>query len=185
MDASGAASILYARRYNNSDTTYDAGIIKTGFNQSNFSPQPPELTWFYLALSCSGTGASDSKLRWWSVSGVLQNSVTVAGQSYTPATLYFGDPHGAIAYAKYAYCRVWDAVLTDAELLNEMRSAAIVKTASINTALRTNSLTDVSGNGRDWTDVNADVVIDTEDNPPMWVFKKVAAARRHVPHLIR
>jgi hypothetical protein len=120
-----------------------------------FGATPVVGDWFYLGLSCAGTGANQFVARWWDDTFTLQSTATRTSPSFTPISMSIGDAGppavGDILQGNVSCARVWDAALSQAELEAEMISSAIVRTANINTAFQDDFAVDVSGNSRPWS----------------------------------
>jgi len=110
--------------------------------------------WVHLAYTCAGTGAGQ-------VLGYLNGNldITQNGNAGITATLLrIGG--GGVGYDErvngfMADVKIYDAVLTQAEIDREMRQYALFRTANLNTELKmltaATAITDTSGNGFDMT----------------------------------
>jgi hypothetical protein len=125
--------------------------------------------WIYIAITCAGTGTDQYKGYWWNANGTLGGSfsTTTSDAGATANYLFVGSRAGNTLLGNAAYIRVWDRVLTQANLEAEMFSATIVNGADINTALGTNDFNDVSGNGRNWTAYGVDLDTSGTIEPPI------------------
>lgn len=122
--------------------------------------------WYYLGVSCSGTAEGDFLVRLWNANGALLATSIGQTNNFTSAfNMDFGNGvENTYQNAKFAHGRVWDAVLSRAEFEKEMASATPVRTANLNTAF-VDSITDISGNARDWTLENVVWDVDTPTLP--------------------
>jgi hypothetical protein len=128
--------------------------------------------WYYIAYTSNGTNqftyiydSAGNPLDWSNTTNTYGTS-TDAASTYTPAYLSVGnDDYSMKEYlnARFSQWRVWDAVLTQAEIEAEMASPIPVKTTSLNTAWGHDPLIDQGANNRPWT-VNG-IAYDT-DYPP-------------------
>ncbi len=155
----------------------DLWRVQAGSSINSVSNGPALDTWYYLALTCAGTGATDTTFRIWSAAGTLIETLQATGQVQTVTSVQvLNSGFGQYTSGKAAYGRLWDAVLSQAELEAELASSTIVRTANINTAFGADSATDVSGNARDWA-TNA-ITVDSADNPS---FAEAPVADRDIP----
>lgn len=129
-------------------------------------------TWRMIAVTCAGTGATDSKIYTKTIGGstnvatgevsggAAPDGLTLFGRSAGDSTEWF---NGGLAYV-----RVWSAVLSQADIEAEWASATVVRTSGLwaNWPLATN-LNDISGNGRNLT--AGSTALSTEDDPPLGV----------------
>jgi hypothetical protein len=127
-------------------------------------------TWYHVAMTVAGTGAGQ-------LLGYLNGAVNATGagnSGLTAGTLWAGG-HGAAGDNEWSNIRlaglkIYDAVLTAAEILQEMRQLAPVRTTNLNVwspavdASAVNAAKDFSGNARDWT-VGGTLAV--EDGPPV------------------
>lgn len=128
--------------------------------------------WYFGALSCAGTGATDAKARFAALGATTFSSASVPGVAFTPTALAFGDTlsYGQWANAAVAGWKLFDRALTDAELLAEMYRLTPASTTNLNLwtpmvhNTAANAVRDFSGNGRDWTAVGT---LSVEDGPPV------------------
>ena len=134
---------------------------------TTISPAPSEGSWFYLGFTRDTTNGS--RFIWWNSGGTYQaDEYALNGGTGTPTAMNVGtrahyDDKGYIG--KYAYWKVWDAVLSQAEMETELPSTTFVRTANANTGFAY-SATDISGNSRDWS-LAAGVTVDNDDGPPI------------------
>jgi hypothetical protein len=117
-------------------------------------PQPAVDTWAYFAFSHNG--AANPTGYWWLADGTFQSSqIATFSSSFdteTATDMVVGNRSSQYDLAhvgKYAYWKVWNAALTQAEFEAEQFSPTFVRTANANTGFA-DSATDISGNGRDW-----------------------------------
>lgn len=152
---------------------YDDGLGTT------ISPAPSEGAW--MALGFTRDNTNGSRFIWWNSSLTYQaDEYVLFGGSGTPnamnvGTRAFYDDTGYIG--KYAFWKVWDAVLTQTEMETDLASATFVRTANANTGF-TYTTSDISGNGRDWTHA-AGVTLDNDDGPPVSEGPPAAGPKLH------
>lgn len=127
-------------------------------------------TWRMVAVTVSGTGATDGTIYTRAVGGST-NVVTgqVSGGATPDGITLFGRSAGDAGEwfnGGLAYVRVWSAVLSQAEVEAEWASATIVRTSGVwaNWPMLT-SIDDVSGNGRHLS--AGTTALSTEDDPPL------------------
>lgn len=138
--------------------------------QVALSATPADNVWFYAAVRSGGDQSGDATAVWFNADGTVGGTATNALDYDSLAPVF--DSMGFVCHPTAttepfnglgAYGRVWDAVLTNGELQLELASPTPVRIANLNTAFNEDSVTDVSGNGRDWTPTGVDV--ETGDNP--------------------
>lgn len=118
-------------------------------------------TWYHIAMTSDGT-----TLRAY-VNGVQSTSI---GYRAPGAKFWIGgDPEGFWFNGNVAGIKIYDAVLSAAEIAAEMHSYRPLRLANINAwypcfAGTSERLRDYSGNGRDWT---AGGTLTDEDGPPL------------------
>lgn len=122
-------------------------------------------TWYHAAVIVNGTTGTNA---FGYLNGVV-NSANPDALSFTASKLWIGNSTGGDPLnGNIAYVKIWDAVLTVAELLQEMQQGALIRTANINTFSPFLSLSDdekdFSGNGFDWTVTGTPTV---ENGPPI------------------
>jgi len=121
---------------------------------SSIGSAPPD-NWYYVTIKTTTTGTAGFTAKVWNAQGTAIGSRTLDSEAFTPTTLRIGGYFSTTAYRGigwlYAHVRVWDAYLSEAELLKEMFSSNPVRTANLNTAFKNNPLIDISGNNRPWT----------------------------------
>ena len=166
-------------RYSATSNTYE--LSATSATAVNFSSNPyasEDQGWLYYAMTMTGTGgARDRKGYILSPDGSVFATATLTlggGSDYTSNFMVIGGNANAANGGTgplitqfnglVAQGRVWDAALTQAELITEALSSTPVITANLNTAFEDDPATDVSGNARPWTVANLDIV--TSDWPP-------------------
>ena len=127
--------------------------------------------WYWFALSNAGTGATDCKVRHATPGATSFTTASTQGVTFTPGNLAFS-AEAADYWANVALAgvRVFDRVLTDAELLAEMNRLRPASTTNLNlwtpmvADVAATAYKDYSGNGRDWS---AGGTITVEDGPPV------------------
>lgn len=133
---------------------------------TNFSATPAVGTWFYAYMRGNGTNLQGG---WAAATAAAFTTVSQSqGNVFTPANLAFGsDTFDEFLDGRVAYPRVWDAALTDAELLAEMRSPIPVRWANLNLGprlLTDTDFNDKTSNARNFTVGGS---ITSEDGPPI------------------
>lgn len=124
--------------------------------------------WYHCAMTCAGTGAGQLNAY---LDGVLE--ATLAGAAGVSAeTISVGnDPSGEELRGDAAGIKIWDAVLTLAEIFNERRQILPIRTANLNSFYPLFSTADdeidFSGNGRTWT-VGGTLANATSTPPVPW-----------------
>lgn len=122
-----------------------------GIGQDNGSTLTPG-NWYHLTLRVAGTAAGDLDVL---LNGVVD--ATLAGSSFTPTILDFGnDESDEWADCRMAALKVWDAALTDAEVVLEMQTIRPRRLANLNLWApcnpgATERLADYGPNGRNLT----------------------------------
>lgn len=119
----------------------------------------PAGAWFFYYLRCQGTGATDFQ------AGIYRPGIdttflqkVLPGRSFTPAALWVGnDSWDEYCNGLYAATKVWDTVLTDAELYREMWSYVPRRFANLNLwsphfSGSSERIRDYGANGYDWTE---------------------------------
>lgn len=132
-------------------------------------------TWYHIAFTVAGTGANQA-LGY--VNGVLEMTNN-GSASVTNERIAIGDNNETSEFlnGNVAAVKIWAAVLSAAEIANEMRQYLPVRTANLNTfspmLTTADDEIDYSGNGNTWT---VGGTLATVDGPPIpW-----KAGRRHV-----
>lgn len=153
--------------------------VTSSAGNSAFSVNPTDEAWLFWAMSNAGTGATDFKGYYAHASDTTFYTATTNGASFTSAALRLGnDSYGENMNAAYAYVKVYDAVLTSAELWQEMWSARPVRTNNLHIfspLFDTNDLKDYSGNGRDW---GSQGIISSEEQPPVsWAAPSIFVSK--------
>lgn len=143
----------------------------TGGTAAQFGTTYGDGVWFFWAISNAGTGATDFKGYAMASTESSFQTVTETGSSFTAAMMPFGnDSYNERFNGTMAGLRVWDAVLTQAELEQERYSILPVRMANLHgfwPIFGHSDLVDYSGNARDLT---ATGTLSTEDGPPVsWV----------------
>jgi hypothetical protein len=131
----------------------------------------PAGAWFFYWIRCSGTGASDFE------GGIYRPGIdtafiktNLAGKSFTPTGMWIGnDSLDEWCNGKYAATKVWNAVLTDAELYREMWTYIPQRHANLNLWSphfpgASERIRDYGANGYDWT---AGGTLSDEAGPPI------------------
>ncbi len=138
---------------------------------------PTDGNWHYYALCNDGAGTSTSlKAYVWDSSGTLYSSASRTSETvnvFTPIYFSFGAApnYGDLVYAYWAYGRAWaGAALSQSEFETELASATVVKTSNIYSAFGADSVTDVSGNSRNWS-AEGGATVETGTNPTIFTKK--------------
>lgn len=121
--------------------------------------------WYHLAMTCAGTGASQLLGYMNGVLNITGNAASITG---TTLQLNAGPSAGSEWISgRVQGVKVYSAVLTAAEIAQEMRSVRPVRTANLNgwyPFLSSADVIDYSGNGNNWTVAGT---LTTEDNAPV------------------
>lgn len=156
--------------------------VEDGSGSTAFSAAPSNGDWFYFALVCNGTTTNATTGYYIKLDGTVYTAAQSTTSAFTEAVVYLGsDSYDEWNNLSFAHVKIWDAVLTQAELQQEMWS--IVPQRYTNLHLWTplfshTDLVDYSGNGRNWTGGGT---LTTEDGPPVswgspiWVVPFVVA----------
>jgi hypothetical protein len=123
-----------------------------GFLSNAFSSTPADDVWVYLAITQNGGGSSTT--RWWNAAGSLQESQNCDETTGTPNSVTVGDRAGYLdnqRNGRYAYWKLWDRALSQANLEADMFSPTVVGTSDFNSGFA-DSTTDIGPNGRNWTE---------------------------------
>jgi hypothetical protein len=127
-------------------------------------------SWYYFVMRRSGGTHSGA------IIAPGETSVTFVSQTHGPGTAptrleICGSAYGMPFYSRIAGLKIYDAVLTDTELLAERDSLAPVRTANLNSYYPFNAVadatTDYGGAGRTLTLEGGATVVDTADMPPV------------------
>lgn len=154
-------------------------MVLDGSARVAFASRPATGEWFFFWVQCSGSGAGAMTAGW--IRRGDASPVTVSAQisnSGVPGNLYMGGSAGDPSDTRFAAVKMWDAVLTSAELENERWQILPRKTASllfftpmVDATLASNVI-DYSGNAVDWT-ANGSAAV--EDGPPIsWGAPSIA-----------
>jgi hypothetical protein len=165
------------------DTVYPSGSSNyclLGWNNANsfsiaytsggaaFASEPAVGDWFFAALRCSGTGATDLQGRWAGVGATSFVTANTQGITFTTASVTFlSDSWDEIFNGNGQHLRCWDAALTDNELWLEMHSLFPVRLTNLNFAWRdisATSITDIGPNQRSATTAGTMAIA---DDPPV------------------
>jgi hypothetical protein len=152
--------------------------ISTGNASASFASAPTTGTWFFWALTHNNTNL----VGYWAHAGSALVTQSITGQSFTPAQLSIGnDTWNEWCDIEMSDTLIYDAVLTQAELEQQMYRSLPVRTANLNIWSPLPSASDIvdySGNGRDWTSGGT---LTSASGPPLswgakpWVVPFVAA----------
>lgn len=140
---------------------------------ANFVTNPTENTWFFVAITNAGIAEGDLKGYWKYADTVGWNATQVnQGNDVTPAYLTIGNDHWSTPeYINAAFfnIKIWNAVLSSEELLQEAQSILPKRTNSLYSWTPMFSgaeerIKDYSGNGRNWTEP---ITLTEEAAPPV------------------
>lgn len=160
--------------------------IYDGSTTTNFASSPGGGVWFFWALSC--TSGTNNFKGYWS----LASSNTFVTVSATPAAAgtidtmrLSNDVANEYLNGNAAHIKIWDAVLTQAEIEQEKWSVRPQRIANLHlwSPLFKDDF-DYSGNGKNWTSGGADTFV---DGPPVgwgaqpYMVGAVGAAAAHTP----
>lgn len=127
--------------------------------------------WYFVAVSNAGTGATDAKVRHAAPGASSLTTASAAGSTFTSNIFTFGlDDAGQWSNVSLAGWKLYDRVLTDAELLAEMNWLRPASTTNLNAwwpmvaDVAATADNDYSGNARDLT---AGGTLTIEDGPPV------------------
>jgi hypothetical protein len=142
------------------------GFWRTDANgtQDVSATHPPNATWFQFALRGDLAGGHMYS-RWKLIGDTSWHTVDLATSSFafTPDVITLGNDEWSSSFGSFSLSnvRVWNAGLTDAELLAEADSSAAIITSNLWAwwkLLSSNLLADASGHGRDLTAIGTGVV---------------------------
>jgi hypothetical protein len=145
-------------------------IVNSGAS-TTFSATPATGTWFYAYIRGNGTNLQGG----WAAATAASFTTASQGQgnTFTPATLGVGaDTFDEFLDGRAAYVRAWDAFLTDAELLSEMRSPVPVRFTNLNFAWRLATATDTADKTSNARAATVGGSITVEDGPPIRGFAR-------------
>jgi hypothetical protein len=151
LEASGGSAYLVLQANDDGDSliVYRSGAGGPSSAVATLS----DGTNFFWAITSDGTNVRI----YYAAEGAASLSLVTAAfsDSFTPASMYVGNnSFGEYWEGDVGYVKVWGAVLSQAELELERRQGHLVRTANINIfspLLAADSVTDFSGNGRNWT----------------------------------
>jgi hypothetical protein len=128
-------------------------------------------TWFFWAVVANGSGAGAVTGYYAARGANTLASQSQTGANFTPDRMQLGnDQYSEFFNGRIERVCVWDAVLTPAQLLNQMKRTIPIQTTNINIwspmvgTTAANAALDKSGNGRNWT---ATGTIDIENSAPV------------------
>lgn len=167
-----------------------------GYNSTNISlvtptgnttiaAAPASGTWFFYAITCAGTGASDLKGYYAALGDTALTTASRTGRSFTVATMGWSDSSAGLwANGDFAGLTVYDAVLAQAELEAERQRMQPFRTNNLNLWTPTidttlaNCVLDASGNARNLTSAGTPTV---QSNPPISWGAPVTLFPYHTP----
>ena len=175
-----------------SGTSSAADYSLTGFNNAGgmeitendssatFSSAPTSGNWFFWAFTM-GSGANTFHGYWGYPTTATLVTCTASDNPMTPGALTIGnDSYDEWMDATWAHVKVWDAILSAAELEQERWTIRPQRLSNLHLwspLWSTSDLNDYSGNGRNWTGGGT---LATEDGPPLswgarpWIVPFVA-----------
>ncbi len=136
-------------------------IIESPGGDMSFSSSPAMEEWVFFALTCSGTGAADAKGYWSGLNDAGFVSASASGVSINGDIRVAHDAWGDGLEADFAYLKIWDAVLSEAELLQEKQRGLPVRLDGLflfSPLWNANQIENYAGNGEDWL---SDSLLDT------------------------
>lgn len=160
------ADVRYLLRLNDAGPTDSEGLdfvgggntlqlnSSAGSNSFGASPTPPT-GWVAYAISCSGIGAGSLQGYWrQNADTAWTTGPSVAGVSFAPTEFDLFN-FGLTSTAEVRYLRIWDAVLSAAELSIEFGRPDIARLANVRLNCPLNNAAtagnDISGNGFNMT----------------------------------
>lgn len=144
----------------NALSLFDGAGTATGSTLSN-------TTWYHVALTCSGfSGGTERDVY---LNGVLDCQLTGLSASAASAEkIWVGNDNDTeFLNGRAAAVKIYDAVLTASQIVQEMRQILPASTVSLNAFYPlwgSGDVTDYSANGRSWT---VGGTLATEDGPPV------------------
>ena len=136
-------------------------------SNNQFASQPTANNWFFWAFTM-GSGNGNFKGYWGYPTTATLVTIAANDNPMTAAALTIGnDSYDEWMDAAWAHVKVWDAVLTAAELEAERWTIRPQRLANLHLwspLWSTSDINDYSGNGRNWT---AGGTLVTEDGPPL------------------
>jgi hypothetical protein len=165
FDAGGGTALINALRsqvpgmYSSSSTT---GVVGTSISTG---------TW--VCVACTRDAANAGQLFQGSTPGSLTKTTATVNSTGTPSSfnLFGRSSSDATDWfsGSMAYVRLWTAVLSDAEIATESQTLTSAGTPAARTSglwgswpFAAAALTDVSGNGRNWTAGSTALTADTD-----------------------
>lgn len=159
--------------FRNAGYTQYFGLYESGANLqldtsggSTTVALPSTGTWFFFAITGNGTGAGSATVRTLLAGASSFTTASTTGASFTPSRLALGSDTFTPLNARFAAAKVWDRVLTEAELFTEAQFYTAVFRDSQRyewPLLDSTDTRDLSGNG--WGPTLTNVA--TEDGPPI------------------
>lgn len=120
---------------------------------------PGQNVWFFWALTCGGTGSTDSKAYYALPTDTAFSVISVPGQTYTPTHVEFGNDtnYNEWCNSTHGPIYMYDGVLTEAELFQQRSRYLPVRPDILNrwvdglSGTTADAIKDRSGLGRDLT----------------------------------
>ena len=146
----------------------EAARMESGAAGANFASRPAVGTWFFWAMTSTTAGAGSLIGYWSAATSSTFVTASTTGQASTTNRLTLGNDT-ALSWmsGRFSAIKVWDAVLTQAELEQEKWSIRPRRWANLHLwapCRIATELADYSGNGRTLT---ATGTLTTEDGPPV------------------
>jgi hypothetical protein len=167
---------IFTRRFVDGDNVV---LYTSDVGDSLIMARPAIGTWFFWGFTCAGTGAGDT-IGYGRLLSSTSLSATGDGDSsvFTFSDMELGSGPAADSFVGELSCvKIWDAVLTSAEMLAESFSVFPKRLNNLHLYSRletsdTAGLRDLSSNGRDWTDVISG--LSNSENAPVRLMRRRA-----------
>ena len=158
--------------YNDYTTANDGDNVEvdTSVNSSASIATVANGLWFGWCMTGSGSGAGQLVGDYLLPGQTTFTTQSTTGQDMTETEIFLGTFNNASAdpwNGDIAYVKIWEAVLTAGERLNELKHIRPMRTQNLSmwTPIYTSiSITDFSGNGRSWT---SNGTLTSSDAPPV------------------
>lgn len=153
--------------------------ISSESGSGSFSAAPSTGKWFWVALTCGSTGANSLNGYWRYLlpsDGATVYTASATSTAFTEAMLVFGnDSYSEWCDVRISVRKVWDAVLTQAEIENEMEQMEPVRWDSLHMFIPSfdnagDRLNDYSGNVKTLTATGT--LTDEADPPIPWSLEQ-------------
>jgi len=176
LDNGGASGFMFVQ------VQGSTWIMSTDVGETSFASSPSANTWVYIAMVNSGTTGT-SCVGYWALRGdTAFTSKSTTGKSFAASNMWWSndfanEPLDSI----WSDLKVWDAVLTEAELFNEMHSAQPQKLANLHLwapCWGTGDANDYSGNAKNLTQtgtLTTEAAAPVGDQPLTFTFPHATA----------